>query len=537
MVATPSKLVSVAVLIAACLATKAQASSMDFNPTMPVPDIVPLNDEHPALGALPPSGELMTPIVPTDPNAAVAETLEIKNTSAVELPGNNQTHRSLEASNNDVKRLETYFGQKLERNFDVLSTKLRQGAFDPIPWPSSYWPVYQDSINARWGQGEASPAEKYARAFGLNVKSFMDGVSRNNGIDSQAGSRQCTSNNECGSSACAKREGRNTGYCIPRWFGICHAWAPAAILEPEPKCSVVKNGVTFRPFDVKALITAVYDGAQIDTVFTGARFNGPDEPANLDKYGRYTDAARRDLGAGFFHLAVANIMGKFKQSFVVDVTAGSEVWNQPVRSYEVTQMRLVDPASASRQLFGTDQYPFNPAMKYLAYTTMRFKWIVEGGEDGALIPGRADVYTRQADYEYLLELDENKNVIGGEWLRKSRYEHPDFLWFATARPSENTVTRIGLSAKEVRALVEASSACKPLDPNPAPQPTTTRSPVPPSPTTRRPVPQTSAPPAPTPAPTQPQPQTFCSFFSNKYTCRFWIWCGWDYDNNVCYKRW
>ncbi|KAJ0389149.1 hypothetical protein ATCC90586_011024 [Pythium insidiosum] len=111
----------------------------------------------------------------------------------------------------------------------------------PIAWPGGYWPVYADSINYRWKSNEASPAEKYAKAFGKDVKQFQDVVSKTNGIDAWSRNKKCSSNVDCESlkdgSVCARRTGQSSGYCIPTWFGICHAWAPAAILEPEPRGS------------------------------------------------------------------------------------------------------------------------------------------------------------------------------------------------------------------------------------------------------------------------------------------------------------
>ncbi|GLE02711.1 hypothetical protein PINS_up011566 [Pythium insidiosum] len=538
MVVPPSKLNTILVLAAAAAtALTASAAPIEANAFMALKEVEKLTVTHPARGA-PVQGELAPVVVPADPNAAIAASLEIKNASAVEITtaGVNASvtsgvvadivtesaPRSLEVTSNDLARLEAHFGA-FERNAKVLKSSYGAAEHQPIAWPGGYWPVYADSINYRWKTGEASPAEKYAKAFGLNVKQFQDLVSKNNGIDGWSNNRKCSSNADCKTlrdgSACARREGSSTGYCIPTWFGICHAWAPAAILEPEPKCDVVKNGVTFRAYDIKGLVTAVYDGANIDTVFTGARFNGPDEPAKLDKYGRYIDEARRDLGAGFFHLAVTNIMGKFKQSFVVDVTAGAEVWNQPVRSYRITDMTILSPEQGSKAFFGTDKYPFNDKAKFLAKTTMQFSYIVEANEDGQLVPNHVDSYTREAEYEYFLELDAQYNVIGGEWLGESRYEHPDFLWLPTGRPNDNAVTAIGLSYKEVRALVQASSTCQtpapattqPAVTTPAPVTTkpaaTTPAPVTTKPATTTPAPVTTKPAATTPAPVTTKPAT------------------------------
>ncbi|KAG2503013.1 hypothetical protein JM18_009652, partial [Phytophthora kernoviae] len=67
----------------------------------------------------------------------------------------------------------------------------------------------------------------------------------------------------------------------------------------------------------------------VGTVFTGARFNGGTD--SKDDNGRHSNAAYRDLNPAYFHIAAANMLGSLNATFVVDVTAGSEVWNQPVR--------------------------------------------------------------------------------------------------------------------------------------------------------------------------------------------------------------
>ncbi|POM77702.1 Transglutaminase elicitor M81C, partial [Phytophthora palmivora] len=103
--------------------------------------------------------------------------------------------RRLEANTNkDIAKLEAYFGTSMEMNLKNLPTK---GVHTPSPWPGPYWPTYQDSINVQWSQGEASPAEKYATAFGLDVTDFMDKVSKDNGIDSMSKRQKCSSDNDC----------------------------------------------------------------------------------------------------------------------------------------------------------------------------------------------------------------------------------------------------------------------------------------------------------------------------------------------------
>ncbi|KAF1778036.1 Transglutaminase elicitor [Phytophthora cactorum] len=130
--------------------------------------------------------------------------------SGRELDEKLQTKRQLEANTNkDIAKLEAYFGTSMETTLKNLPT---EGVHTPSPWPGPYWPTYQDGINVQWSQGEASPAEKYATAFGLDPTDFMNKVSKDNGIDSMSKRTKCTSDNDCASlndgSGCGIRAGQ-----------------------------------------------------------------------------------------------------------------------------------------------------------------------------------------------------------------------------------------------------------------------------------------------------------------------------------------
>ncbi|DAZ95537.1 TPA: hypothetical protein N0F65_005229 [Lagenidium giganteum] len=423
-----------------------QASPIEFNPYHPLPVGVKLNKANPAYGALTedavPPVLLEAPIVDNSTNTTTApRRMEVT-----------------EHTSHDIQSLEEFFNTKMEINYNTIKSKYDTYTVNPAPWPSSYWPIYADGINQRWaGRNVPAPSEKYAKAFGLDVDELTDAISYNNGVMSQSGNKECTSDDECDNGeACGKRRGESSGYCIATWFGVCHAWAPAAILEPEPKCPVTYNGVTFQPYDIKALLTQIYDGADVGTVFTGARYDGAKD--TKDRFGRFVDPSHRDLGPGFFHIALTNIMGRFKQSFVVDVDADSAVWNQPVLSYN-TWSSWALPAKIATPLFFpfTFKYPFNSAAKYMAFVQTELQWIGEMRQDGPLVStGRYRERVGKKTYHYLLELDENHNIIGGEWLYGSKADHPDFLWFSTERPSEDAITNVGLSYANVQKLLQES---------------------------------------------------------------------------------
>ncbi|TDH69904.1 hypothetical protein CCR75_002104 [Bremia lactucae] len=421
---------------------------------------------------------ILTESTPLNANQDVYTTMSVNATKSqcvmdseapnkVNTPGTNRSlgeklgpHRKLEAkTHNDIAKLETHFGVTMER---VLAKLPTTGSRSPIPWPGPYWPTSEDSINVKYNRGQPSAAEKYAKAFGLDVNAFMNKVSQTNGIDSMSHRRRCVSDRDCSSlkdnSSCAIRTGKRSGYCIPTWYGICHAWAPAAMLEPEPQCAVTHRGVIFQPTDLKALLTNVYDDALIATVFTGTRFNGG--PDSIDTYGRHVNGAHRDLNPAFFHIVVANLLGTLNTTFIVDVTAGVEVWNQPVRGFKVYETTALSLQEAAQTFYGLKRYPWNVAARSIVYMKTRLSWVYETYTDGGLVQsGQVDEYTTGAYYTYLLELDARGIIIGGEWVYESENNHPDFIWFPKAKPPRNTVTSIGLSYAHVTMLLRKSVAC------------------------------------------------------------------------------
>ena len=295
------------------------------------------------------------------------------------------------------------FSLRLERRFDKLPLK---GESKKIPWPGSYWPTYQDSINVKWeGAGTDSPVAKYGKAFG--VSNLEDIISRAYGIDSQRGQKVCKEHSECDGrmgERCAKRDGKTEGRCIPGWFGLCHAWAPAAILEPEPIKDVTVNGVTFKVSDLKALTTFVYNALESRFLSQRCNANGSGNEIPRDPSGRPTDTVCRDTNPGAFHIVMANFLGIKGQSFVEDRTYDAQVWNQPMRGYEVQENREVSSKEAM-DLIDNKKDETYPRVCYpdciwpVPQDMNKVEFSVEGLKDGGT--------------EYTLELDVagNKQTI------------------------------------------------------------------------------------------------------------------------------
>ena len=209
----------------------------------------------------------------------------------------------------------------LSNDFEYTFSELpTAGEVEQTPWTGSYWPTYRDNINYRWAGPESdSPAKKYEKAFGRT--DLEDRVSKHFGIDSAPNYKldSCTKEEDCEEegSVCAKRFEAEEGYCVPTWWGVCHAWAPAAIMEKEPEQAVEHNGVTFQINDLKALISLSYT-AGLATDFLSLRCNKNDDKEEIEynEYGIPKADECADTNAGTFHVVVANMMGIQKKSFI-----------------------------------------------------------------------------------------------------------------------------------------------------------------------------------------------------------------------------
>lgn len=243
----------------------------------------------------------------------------------------------------------TLFNSNLEFKLDALPM---EGQATNIPWAGNYWPVYEDSINVKWdGETSMSAAEKYGKAF--NVADVENKVSKYHGIDNATAQKECSQTSECNAELgeqCAKRRGAEKGRCIPTWWRICHAWSPAAILMPEPKRPVTRNGVTFKVNDIKALVTLVHNKTTSNFVSLRCNKSNSQGQVTYDPSGRPTDSSAecRDTNAGTFHILLANYLGVMKQAFVEDRTFDHEVWNQPLRGYKIHEKREVTMVEANK---------------------------------------------------------------------------------------------------------------------------------------------------------------------------------------------
>ena len=346
----------------------------------------------------------------------------------------------------------------------------------PVAWADTYWPSYVGSTNHRWnGRASKSPLEKYDAAFNSapgcatqpsqvcgttakadwdqyftcagpaatwHMKNFQSIYEQIDGLDNDNDGKkdECDANDDEGTQG---------------WWGLCHAWTPASLLEPEPQHAVEYQGQRFEVADIKALIQTAYDAN--DAIMLGGR-------CNLKEYtpSATTSAnAQCDFNAGALHVVLGNLIGINDSALAMDRTSTFEVWNQPIVGYDVTQQTKVDARRAQACAGGTgDRYTFNTSAKELYEVTTVVSYLVEGNASAR--PLGMNGYVSQDTYHYVLELGSTGKIIGGRFCTGS--ESPDFLW-APLRISSSTAGRNpNVDWTKIQTLINLSIGDQPTQP-------------------------------------------------------------------------
>ncbi|MCU0691955.1 MAG: proprotein convertase P-domain-containing protein, partial [Polyangiaceae bacterium] len=242
---------------------------------------------------------------------------------------------------------------------------------------------------------------------------------------------------------------------IETWWGLCHAWTPAAILEAEPLHPVTVNGVEFTVSDIKALLIAQYD--RNSALMLGGRCN--EQQVERDASGRVKKTECRDANPGAFYVVMTNMLGRDKRALAEDRTFDFQVWNQPILGYRITVDQELTEEQALQKLGKTPadgKYATlfaSPEAVAWRYVRMSTDYISESANtvEGPLTPN-IERYTRTDNYQMIIELNKEGNVVGGEWIGYSNTTHPDFLWLPLRGQGGNPK----IDMAELRNLVEMS---------------------------------------------------------------------------------
>lgn len=329
--------------------------------------------------------------------------------------------------------------------------KYREGKVAVQPWSDDYWPIYQGVLGKRYVDQDFEYLSKWNEFFDFIVEKpaykiyqeknlvEIDNLSPAEKYDLLMDNQTYMLTRYSWSQGKQYFDAKGE---VEAWMGICHGWAPAAYMLERPlkKVTLMSHDnvtpITFYPSDIKALASLLWANTQTPTRFVGGRCNNKEPEQN--EAGRVTDDTCFDTNPATWHLSVINQVGVLKRSFVIDATYDYEVWNQPVSSYNFIYFNpesnltvdKVEDAIINIEDYSKDKFKEfrSPRAKKVIGVAMQLNYLVETS------PTHSDTDDETLDdistviYIYDLEIDENGEIIGGEWYNNT---HPDFLWTPT----------------------------------------------------------------------------------------------------------
>lgn len=316
---------------------------------------------------------------------------------------------------------------------------------DRYGWSETYWPSNIGGIGYRWNHPDPQPLSYpiLTRDQVLSMDQFqLSQLSPSELYDISQGDYQFTL-----TKATRVLYSKNDAW----WEGICHGWSQAAANFPEPSPVVVTNKdgvrVPFGSSDVKGLM-AMHDATSIEENKAYAQIGqkcevrgkvpedrGDTRDGNLPipTEEDYRQTKCDDINAGTFHVVIANMIGIHSKSFVAEVDRMADLWNQPVLGYDVTILgeEVVTPEEIQQGI----HRKIRVANK-MAYGEELQIWTAQKQTDNpkwihwlnkAAVTGTDIQQVRYKNYQYILELNQQGAIIGGEWVQNDG-TRPDFIW-------------------------------------------------------------------------------------------------------------
>jgi hypothetical protein len=142
------------------------------------------------------------------------------------------------------------------------------------------------------------------------------------------------------------------------------------------------------------------------------------------------------------------------EACTVTVPAGATQAFVSVYGYSETAATFNLKITAGGQV--PTSYVFNDkaAKLYKVHTDVDYISESSSSTDGNL-GSTIDRYTHTDRYDYILEVDADGKIIGGEWLGDSKRNHPDFVWMAL-RSRSTTVAGGKITYANVKAIYDLS---------------------------------------------------------------------------------
>jgi hypothetical protein len=312
---------------------------------------------------------------------------------------------------------------------------------DRLGWSESYWPSNKGGIAYRWNHPQPTPFK-----YKLLSKDDLMRMTQEELSQLSPAELYDISNDDYNYTLTRRVLSKYS----PRdlwWEGICHGWAQAAINYPEPKPITYINKMGIKvpigSSDIKALLAMHeaynYKGEKFAFAGKRCRVKGKvvgeaderDHPSDreypADELAESTDC--RDVNAGAFHLIISNMLGLLGKGFVADIDRFNDVWNQPIVNYRSTILGE-EAIDGDDKLRGIEK-KFRVKLEMTYAEELKFytpELEAEGNKNFvSKLPVTMTPHQKflSRNYEYIIEMNNAGNVIGGEWVSQTR---PDFMW-------------------------------------------------------------------------------------------------------------
>lgn len=360
----------------------------------------------------------------------------------------------------------------------TLRPEIREGEAEQELFASSWWPMRDNGIAARWRSrvrdyqnltadpDNLSPVEKYDLLFYPGRATPVPEV-RNWPYEDmelpegERGAPRVHPGLTVAGPATAWELVNHGVYqdVFPEgWWGHCNGWASYTVAEPggaprrdvrvklaggtPRECAAGEAGcVLFRMGDIEALLTEVYysDAATI----AGQRCDVDADMMERDEFGRPTLPGCRDVNPATLHVALTGLLGAGapplgpsgggssappqRLAFVLDQSWDREVWNFPVKRFAIDEIEDVGKQHAmylvceggEANLMRCVTYRMNENATRFARVKARF-WMISDdvfGESLLLPAAERGVPLREVELDYVLEMDGAGRILGGEWIR------------------------------------------------------------------------------------------------------------------------
>lgn len=413
-------------------------------------------------------------------------------------------------------RVEEFIGDH-NTTANVFELALRAGDKSAVavqPWSGSYWPLHSGSVanpyneaGAAWLQnttrklkgvsGNYKHFEK--RLFNLrkNIKKLseetLNELAPSEKYDLYIGDYDFTFTRAVWESLMAQfaRIGK-----LALWEGSCQGWATSSIYVPRPKNFIRvpsldgKYLIPFYPDDLKALATVLWANSLVQdhTVLLGNRCKVRN-PEFDNSNGKVLSETCAGVNPGDLHRILLEMTGVRKQSFIVNRVNNTQVWNQPIVSYELKYFNLVTGREGELRdsIVARAQYqdPFRNYRSGLASSlvgvALKIRYAAERGPKHRKQDSPEVDKIKTLSVHYDLELDPYNNIVGGEWISSEAEggnnndpddeetgsaqppPYPGFIWkFSTEHPVAFSIADADLPGDDPRkmdhmALLEASA--------------------------------------------------------------------------------